>query len=229
MNPPDAKGRIHGAGEMLARLTPVALVGTSCDGANTALQRQAMKDSGDSMAAGSLRAGRQVVLALAVGGLGFGLAGCQNEPLAYDPAIVQPTAKAQPAPRPSAPRGANKAAASATDDARPAFFLEWKGGDLPGLTQKPSLDRSSELPEYPANSIRNQEQGTTILNACVTVDGRLVDVHLAKSSGYPKLDEATVDWAKKAKYKPAMFGEEALAVCNFRLEWVWQFRQNERG
>jgi periplasmic protein TonB len=176
------------------------------------------------MAARSLRAGRRVaVVALAA----FGLAGCQNEPLAYDPATVQPAAKAQPAPKPPAPRAASKP--SAGDDARPAFFLEWKGGDLPGLTQKPALDRSSELPEYPANSVRNQEQGTTILNACVTTDGRLVDVHLAKSSGYPKLDEATVEWAKKAKYKPAMFGEEALAVCNFRLEWVWQFRQNDRG
>jgi protein TonB len=183
------------------------------------------------MAAGSLRTGslqtgrRLAVVALAA----FGLAGCQNEPLAYDPAIVQPAAKAQPAPRSPAPRNTSKASASAADEGRPAFFLEWKGGDLPGLTQKPALDRSSELPEYPANSVRNQEQGTTILNACVTTDGRLVDVHLAKSSGYAKLDEATVEWAKKAKYKPAMFGDEALAVCNFRLEWVWQFRQNDRG
>ena len=180
------------------------------------------------MAAGSLRAGRRVAV-VALAAFGLALAGCQNEPLAYDPAIVQPTAKAQPAPKPPAPRNTSKAPAPAGSDARPAFFLEWKGGDLPGLTQKPALDRSSELPEYPANSVRNQEQGTTILNACVTTDGRLVDVHLAKSSGYAKLDEATVEWAKKAKYKPAMFGDEARAGCNFRLEWVWQFRQNDRG
>jgi periplasmic protein TonB len=172
-------------------------------------------------AAGSLRAG---VLVLAIGSLA--LAACQsNEPLAYDPAVVQPAAlKAQPAPKP--PRNSRQAAAPAGSDERPAFFLEWKGGELPGLTQKPQIDRTSELPEYPANSVRNREQGTTVLNACLTVDGRLVDVHLAKSSGYPKLDEATVEWAKKAKYKPAMFGDEALAVCNFRLEWVWQLGQD---
>jgi periplasmic protein TonB len=186
------------------------------------------------MAAGSLRAGWRVAgFAFVVGALGLAMAGCQsNEPLAYDPAIVQPPApKPQPvAARPAPPpRNTKPVAAPSADDARPAFFLEWKGGDLPGLTQKPALDRQSELPEYPANSVRNREQGTTVLNACVTVDGRLVDVHLAKSSGYPRLDEATVDWAKKAKYKPAMFGAEALAVCNFRLEWVWQFRQNDRG
>jgi TonB family protein len=183
------------------------------------------------MAAGSLRAGRGATV-ITLAAFGLAVAGCQsNEPLAFDPAIVQPAAKVQPAPKPAAlsSRNTKPVAAPAGDDARPAFFLEWKGGDLPGLTQKPALDRQSELPEYPANSVRNREQGTTILNACVTVDGRLVDVHLAKSSGYPRLDEATVDWAKKAKYKPAMFGEEALAVCNFRLEWVWQFRQNDRG
>ena len=185
------------------------------------------------MAAGSFRTGRQAGLT-ALGALGLVLSGCQsNEPLAYDPAIVQPAPKPQaqpPAPRQAAARSTRQAAMPAPvgPDERPAFFLEWKGGDLPGLTQKPALDRQSELPEYPANSVRNREQGTTVLNACVTTDGRLVDVHLAKSSGYPRLDEATVEWAKRAKYKPAMFGEEALAVCNFRLEWVWQFRQNDR-
>jgi protein TonB len=168
-------------------------------------------------------------LAIAASGLALALAACQsNEPLAYDPAIVQPSARAQPAPKPPprAPSRQTAAAVPAGDDSRPAFFLEWKGGDLPGLTQKPQLDRMSELPKYPANSERNREQGTTVLNACVTTDGRLVDVHLAKSSGFPGLDKATVEWARKAKYKPAMFGDDALAVCNFRLEWVWQLGQN---
>jgi TonB family protein len=230
---PAACGKIHSEGEAMTQRTPVALAHPSCDGANTALRRSAMSKSEDNMAAGSLRAGlKATVFTLAAGTLALALAGCQsNEPLAFDPSVVQPSASSQPAPKPPVRNARQQPVAAVSDgsDERPAFFLEWKGGDLPGLTQKPALDRQSEMPEYPANSIRNREQGTTVLNACVTVDGRLVDVHLAKSSGYPRLDEATVEWAKKAKYKPAMFGEEALAVCNFRLEWVWQFRQDTRG
>lgn len=157
------------------------------------------------------------LIAVALGASALVLSACaSNEPLAYDPATVQPEPpRAQPA------RPQQQAAVEEYVDERPAFFLEWKGGDLPGLTQRPSVDRTSPLPEYPASSKRGREQGTTVLNACVTTDGRLVDVHLQQSSGYPKLDEATVTWSKKAKYKPAMFGDEALAVCNYRLEWVW--------
>jgi protein TonB len=150
------------------------------------------------------------------------VSGCaSNEPLAYDPATAEAPAPPKPAPRAQAPQ---PTAEAEYVDERPAFFLEWKGGDLPGLTQRPSRDPTSPLPDYPASSVRNREQGTTVLNACVTTEGRLVDVHLAQSSGYPRLDEATVIWAKKTKYKPAMFGDEALAVCNFRLEYVWSFK-----
>ena len=172
--------------------------------------------------AGVSRAGRHLKLApaLILGAAALVLSACaSNEPLAYDPAAVQPAPQPPRQPPPRQP-----ALADEYVDERPAFFLEWKGGDLPGLTQRPSVDRTSELPEYPSASRRNREQGTTVLNACVTTDGRLVDVHLAQSSGYSRLDEATVMWAKRAKYKPAMFGDEALAVCNFRLEWVWTFK-----
>jgi protein TonB len=175
----------------------------------------------------SVRSNGVILKRMAAAALGMSallLSACaSNEPLAYDPATVEPPAppvRPAPAPRAEPP----KPAEAEYVDERPAFFLEWKGGDLPGLTQRPSIDRSSELPEYPASSVRNREQGTTVLNACVTTEGRLVDVHLAQSSGYPRLDEATVIWAKRAKYKPAMFGDEALAVCNFRLEWVWTFK-----
>ena len=161
---------------------------------------------------------RKSMAATAFGAIALMVSACaSNEPLSSDPAASE-----QPAARPAQPsRTAQAKPVEDYVDERPAFFLEWKGGDLPGLTQRPSIDRTSELPEYPASSVRNREQGTTVLNACVTTEGRLVDVHLSQSSGYPKLDEATVTWAKRAKYKPAMFGDEALAVCNFRLEWVW--------
>lgn len=134
------------------------------------------------------------------------VAGCASSAPSIDPSLIQS----------STPGGSPE---------RPAFYVQWQAGGLPGLTQRPSLDRSSRLPDYPNSSIRAREEGTTTLDACVTAEGRLVDVKVARSSGHPNLDDATVQWAKTAKYKPAMFNNEAFAVCGYRLDWVWQFEE----
>jgi len=55
------------------------------------------------------------------------------------------------------------------------------------------------LPEsaYPPQSKRLNEQGDVILNLLVEADGRIGDVKVEKSSGYPRLDEAAVSYAKR--------------------------------
>jgi TonB family protein len=142
------------------------------------------------------------------GGLALALAGCASGGApAIDPSLIR----------------SNSGGGGSPD--RPAFFVQWQTGGLPGLTQRPSLDRASRLPDYPQQSIRNREEGTTTLEACVTAEGRLVDVKVARSSGHSNLDEATVTWARTARYKPAMFNNEAFAVCGYRLDWVWQFEE----
>lgn len=141
-----------------------------------------------------------------LGALAIVLSGCASNAPPVDPSLIQS----------STPGG---------NPERPAFYVQWQTGGLPGLTQRPALDRSSRLPDYPNQAERNREEGTTTLEACVTAEGRLVDVKIAKSSGYGTLDEATVNWAKTAKYKPAMFNNEAFAVCGYRLDWVWQFEE----
>jgi TonB family protein len=148
------------------------------------------------------RAGRRAIF----GWIVLAIAGCASNAPAVDPTLIQKTAP-----------GSNSE--------RPAFYVQWKTGGMPGLTQRPALDRTSRLPDYPAASQRNRESGTTTIEACVTPEGTLVDVHVAKSSGFPVLDQATVEWAKGAKYKPAMFSNEAFAVCGYRLDWVWQFEE----
>jgi len=56
---------------------------------------------------------------------------------------------------------------------------------------------------YPETSVRLNEEGTTLLSFKVTPDGSVSDVTVAKSSGYPRLDEAAVSCAGRWKYKPA--------------------------
>lgn len=152
-------------------------------------------------AADLTRAGRRAVLVLTA----ILVAGCATGAPAVDPSLIQK---------------------SAPNSDRPPFFVQWKTGNMPGLTSRPALDKTARPPGYPAEALRSRAQGTTVLEVCITTEGKLVDVKLAKSSGNKALDDATIDWAKTAKYKPAMFSDEAFAVCGFQLEYQWQLQAN---
>jgi len=156
-------------------------------------------------AAGRMSAWRRVGLLMA----GLVLAGCASggAPPAVDPSLIQ---KAEP---------------GNTD--RPDFFVQWRSGQLPGLTQKPGMEPGTRLPKYPGAALRVEAAGTTTLETCITAEGRLVDIKIANSSGNLALDEATLEWAKGAKYKPAMFNNEAFAVCGYKLDWIWRFTAEE--
>lgn len=60
--------------------------------------------------------------------------------------------------------------------------------------------RACTLPQYPAASIRNNEQGTVDLDFLIDVDGRVADSKVAASSGHSRLDEAA---------------RAALSLCRF--------------
>lgn len=98
---------------------------------------------------------------------------------------------------------------------------------MAGLTQRPTIDKSSKLPEYPRAALRTGATGTTSLEVCVTAEGRLVDVRVKASSGSEILDAATIEWAKTARYLPAKFNDEPFAVCGYSLDWVWQYEEGQ--
>ncbi len=150
-------------------------------------------------------------LTIVVAGLAFascssipipGLGGGGQLPPRLDPALVQ----------------ASKAPANSE---RPSFFVQWKPG-LPGLTKRPKVDKATALPVYPPEAIREEQTGITTLESCLTADGRLVDTHLAKSSGSKLLDQATLSWAKTAKYEPAEFNGEPFAICGYEFDYQWK-------
>ncbi len=105
--------------------------------------------------------------------------------------------------------------------ARPQFFIQWKT-DLPGVTHRPGIAADSVLPDYPAAAVRDDLSGTTTLETCITVDGRLADARLAQSSGYDILDEATLAWARIAKFDPVEINGEPMAVCGYRFDQEWR-------
>ncbi len=137
------------------------------------------------------------------------LAGCGSVPLLGGaPPQIEP--------------GLVQASAPGGNPERPAFFVQWKPGGLPGLTKRPAIDKTTAMPEYPASAVRNGDTGTTSLESCLTVDGRLVDTYITKSSGSKVLDEATLEWTRTAKYQPAEFNGEAFAICGYRFDYEWR-------
>ncbi|MEN9865927.1 MAG: hypothetical protein RL748_1517, partial [Pseudomonadota bacterium] len=68
---------------------------------------------------------------------------------------------------------------------------------------KAVIDASAcSKPEYPKNSIRNEEEGTVVLGFLVGVDGRVMDSRIEKTSGYKDLDKAARQGLSLCRFKP---------------------------
>lgn len=67
------------------------------------------------------------------------------------------------------------------------------------VTVKPRIDpkRPPSQPEYPPTSRRLGEAGTVTLEILVLENGRIGEARVAKSSGFPRLDEAAVREVKR--------------------------------
>lgn len=143
---------------------------------------------------------------------GLAMASCGSAPTAgLTPTTLSP--RMQP--------GLVQASSAVASSERPSFFVQWKAG-LPGLTKRPKMAKATELPVYPPEAVREEQTGTTSLESCLTADGRLVDTRLIQSSGSKLLDEATLNWAKTAKYEPAEFNGEPFAICGYQFDYRWE-------
>lgn len=81
--------------------------------------------------------------------------------------------------------------------------------------------RPPSLPDYPAQSKRLGEEGATVLRLYILEDGRVGEAQVAKSSGFPRLDEAAVKHAKRSwKFQPGTEGGKPVAMWyEFRVVW----------
>ena len=70
------------------------------------------------------------------------------------------------------------------------------GGDLS------SQVLSAKPPVYPVEARRAREQGTVKLVVLVGIDGRVLDVRVATSSGSPRLDEAALKAVRRWRWSP---------------------------
>lgn len=71
---------------------------------------------------------------------------------------------------------------------------------------KPNLRRSQGISDadYPAASLRAEEEGTTTVAITIGTDGRISDCQIARSSGHSRLDERTCElMPRRYRYEPA--------------------------
>jgi protein TonB len=73
---------------------------------------------------------------------------------------------------------------------------------------------------YPSTSVALQEQGVAIVNVCVGADGRIDGLPVIQSSsGYKRLDQAAIRWAREAlRFNPATENGAGVRACKgFRV------------
>jgi len=137
----------------------------------------------------------------------------QPQPVAKQP--LKPVAKplAESAVRtPSnvaSPRAAEPAAPVAAAAQSHAVAQEVPGPVHLPLSRASGL--SNPLPVYPEVSRRLGEEGVVQLSVMIQADGRVSDVSVQKSSGFPRLDAAALAAVRRWHYLPARRNNEAIA------------------
>jgi protein TonB len=81
--------------------------------------------------------------------------------------------------------------------------------------------RACQKPEYPRKSIRNEEQGTVVLQFLIGIDGQVVDSRVEKSSGHRDLDSAARAALSLCKFKPGTVDGKPEQSWT-RMTYVWK-------
>ncbi len=137
------------------------------------------------------------------------------------PPTPAPAATPEPAPSPLAiaPSAATPApgAAAPTASSAPAHSAGTSGmapqaapaPPAPAKVEAPSSDAdylNNPKPAFPAISKRLREQGHVMVKVYIGVDGQASQASVIKSSGFERLDQASVETALKWRYVPGKRG-----------------------
>lgn len=86
------------------------------------------------------------------------------------------------------------------------------GTRIDGVYDTPRLDLQASPPvAYPPISFRLNEQGIVFVTLKVLEDGTVEDVRLARSSGFPRLDEAALNVFRLRHYSPGTVDGKPIA------------------
>lgn len=75
-------------------------------------------------------------------------------------------------------------------------------------------------PDYPSASRRLEEEGTVALKFLIDTDGKVLKTEVEKSSGYPRLDEASRNALSKCQFRPGTVdGKPEQSWVTIKYTW----------
>jgi protein TonB len=93
----------------------------------------------------------------------------------------------------------------------------------PPVKMGAAMPKNWKEPDYPRSSKKLEEQGTTTVRVCVDEKGSPVSSDVVKSSGFPDLDSATVEWSLGLRrYEPAKVDGKPLPRSCMLLPMEWK-------
>jgi protein TonB len=79
-------------------------------------------------------------------------------------------------------------------------------------------------PRYPESARRRGIEGTVLLKLRITAQGRVENVQVVRSAGYPDLDESAMEAVRRWRFEPARRNGEAVAEDAVLLPVVFQLQ-----
>lgn len=80
-------------------------------------------------------------------------------------------------------------------------------------------------PQYPKEALRYELEGKTTVRYTMSSEGRMVDVTVAKSSGWRLLDDATVAFVSSCAFPPEQIAE--FQGKTYPLQYVWSLDRHD--
>ena len=71
---------------------------------------------------------------------------------------------------------------------------------------------------YPPESLQAREQGTAWVKITIVRDGTPIKSEIVRSSGYPRLDAATLEHVRTCKFTPGR--KEGVRTLTMRYRWA---------
>ena len=85
--------------------------------------------------------------------------------------------------------------------------------DLDPIVRPRPIAGPRGVDRYPNASIRAKESGIVEMNVCVSSTGKVDSVELARSSGFPRLDQVALSIASEYQFQPATRQGHPIAAC----------------
>lgn len=109
-----------------------------------------------------------------------------------------------------------------TDKKDPALSASASGDE--GVISQAAMTGNS-IPSYPYFSRRRGEEGIVVIFVTISTQGRCSDAEIVSSSGYSRLDNAALKWAKEADYQPALEEDGTAVESPLRLRVPFELRR----